>query len=122
MHERLIKTMRREALWRVSEESCEIERLPGYGHGFGGRARAWRVERYIWRTEDLPSYRVAIAETLNSPLSNCEPGDTLSTRTIDYVPTGRIMYDNSMPKVEAVLFEYRLKDARDIAKLKEPRP
>lgn len=81
----------------------------------GHNVRAWHVERYIWRTEDIPLYRVVIGEALNTPLSDVARNKwaTLSTRTLEYVPTGRIMYDNTRAPAEATLFEYRLKDARD---------
>lgn len=34
-------------------------------------------------------------------------------RPVTNLPTGRIMYDNTRILAEAVLFEYRLKEARD---------
>lgn len=73
----------------------------------------WQVERYIWRTEDLPLYRVAVGEAMNSPFAHSRPQDVLQTRTLEYVPTGRIYYVNTPLQPETVLYEYRLKDARE---------
>ena len=78
----------------------------------GHTGTVWHVERYIWRTEDVPLYRVAVGEALNTPLLQDRPHTTLETRMLEYVPTGRIQYDNSSPPAKAVLFEYRLKQAR----------
>lgn len=104
MRDRLINT------W-VQPATVETEWYGPKGH----QIRAWHVERFIWRTEDIPLYRVAMAETLATPMTDTVRLrlNTLATRTLEYVPTGRIMYDNTRAHTEAVLFEYCLKQARE---------
>lgn len=87
--------------------------------GYQGRHKhsstVFDVERYIWRPEDLPEYWIAIPENVESPSSNTgEPTHTLVTKRIKYVPTGRILYDNMGPEKQALLFQYRLAESRDL--------
>lgn len=108
---RIKKTYLRPAIFEVDHEWTQTR------FGNNSHLREYLIERYIWRTEDLPSYRVAVGENLNTPCSHTAmppTAFTLETRFLEYVPTGRIMYDNTKPMAEAVLFEYRLKPARDI--------
>lgn len=93
-----------------------VEEISEWGGPKGHHITTWHVERYIWRTEDLPSYIVPVTEALNTPLTGARPFGDLETRRLEYIPTGRIMYDNTRPVVGAVLFEYRLKDARELRK------
>ena len=71
----------------------------------------FHVERYIWLTESTPEYRVAIPENLNFDGSH-KWSSTIETRFITYVPTGRIVYDNTKPpKPEPIVYEYKLQHA-----------
>ena len=84
--------------------------------GYEGQHRhsmtVFEIARYIWRPQDLKLYEVFIPEILNADhLSEKKfPDSCISAKFLQYVPTGRIMYGQ---RNKAILFEYRLKEARD---------
>jgi hypothetical protein len=89
------------------------EQREWYGYPKKHSLRTYHVERYIWREEDIPLYRVALGETLHTDMTHTNPThQPIETRILEYVPTGKIMYVHE-PLARAVLFEYRLKEARD---------
>lgn len=71
----------------------------------------FEITTKIWVDKHLPEYRVVIPElgkcreVMLEHLSDYLP---IETRTITYVPTGRVIYDNSKPHAEAVVYEYIL--------------
>ncbi len=76
--------------------------------------RAWHVERYIWRDQDAPLFRVALGEALATTMTNTRIYDDINTRFLEYVPTGKIMYAEVRGRGSAILFEYRLKESREL--------
>lgn len=70
----------------------------------------YRLETYIWLDILLPEYRVAIPEDISS-WNDDElfiRSNTISTRFVTYKPTGKQVYDNSIPPPKAIVFEYVL--------------
>lgn len=101
----------RQAILKLFVSPAMTEHHWGYEGRHRHRPTTFDVERYIWRTEDVQVYRVAIPESFRG-LTQTKPGDELSTKTLEYVPTGRIRYVND-PRQQLVLFEYRLREARE---------
>lgn len=70
----------------------------------------------IWVDMHIPEYRVAIPEDVMwrkdteklCKESSWKPGDDIETRFLTYVPTGRVVYDNTKPHREAIVYEYIL--------------
>lgn len=88
-------------------------------HGRKGHQRAvFNVERYIWREEDYPSLRVAIGEQLVGPNIQVNVWGTqdIQTRFLEYVPTGKIRFVHGSSGPIPFLFEYRLKESRELRK------
>lgn len=80
-----------------------------------GRASSLRavfeVRTKIWVDQYLPEYRVAIPESMknrNEVLEHLAAYYPIETRFITYVPTGRVVYDNTKPHKEAIVYEYIL--------------
>lgn len=71
-----------------------------------GGAR-FHVKTHIWIDQHLPEWRVAIPESTQLS-AYCRERDPLETRFIIYVPTGRVVYDNTLPPAKAVIYEYIL--------------
>jgi hypothetical protein len=75
-----------------------------------------RFEVYttIWVDRHLPYYEVVIPEDVSWRFntakyckeSNWTPGQDIETRRLKYMPTGRIVYDNSLPHKDAIVWEY----------------
>lgn len=71
---------------------------------------AFEVKMKIWLDQNLPEYRIAIPENLShrsEQLEHWSMAYPIETRFITYKPTGRVVYDNTKPHREAVVFEYR---------------
>lgn len=80
-----------------------------------GRAKglwcAFEVRTKIWVDQHLPEYRVAIPEAMENRKEMLEHWAEISPiemRFLTYIPTGRVVYDNTKPHVEAVVYEYIL--------------
>ncbi len=74
-------------------------------------ACAFEITTKIWVDQHLPEYRVAIPEQMQHREEELEHLSSLypiETRFITYIPTGRVIYDNTKPHVEAVVYEYIL--------------
>ena len=72
---------------------------------------AFEVEVYIWVSQHLPEYRVAIPESLQNRMEMLEHWSAIhpvEMRFITYIPTGRVVYDNTKPHKEAICYEYVL--------------
>ena len=80
----------------------------------------FQVEQFIWVDAKLPEYRVAIPEVVSEwaddegPWRNAYGG--IQTRTLTYVPTGKIIYDNTLPPATAIVWQYKLQSSRDLVK------
>lgn len=71
----------------------------------------FEVTTKIWVDYHMGEYRVAIPENPKWKAEALEHWDSLyplETRFITYVPTGRVIYDNTKPHAEAVVYEYIL--------------
>lgn len=73
----------------------------------------FHVERFIWVDELLPEYRIAIPEDIKAWADDegayrLAIGKGIQTRFVTYKPTGRQVYDNTLPPSKAVVFEYEL--------------
>jgi hypothetical protein len=81
-------------------------------------SHCFEVLQYIWVDMHLPEYRVAIPENPLEWETDELPfrGSCVETRFLTYVPTGRIVYDNTLPESKAVVWEYRLHHSRDLVK------
>lgn len=94
----------RPALFIPETEYLEFTKgkLPNHFH----------IERYIWVDTLLPEYRIAIPEDV----SQWEDDETswrdlkggIQTRFVTYIPTGKTIYDNTLPPSKAIVFEYEL--------------
>lgn len=71
----------------------------------------FEINTKIWLSEHLPEYRVAIPENMQNRSEQLEHWTEfypVEMRFITYVPTGRVIYDNTKPHSEAVVYEYIL--------------
>lgn len=82
----------------------EYEKLEG--RGFGSRA-AFEVRTKIWVDQHLPLYRVVIPEVVEWPALKTYPAP-VKLKFLTYIPTGRVVYDNTLPHPEAIVYEYIL--------------
>ncbi len=82
-----------------------------------GRIAEFVIARYIYRAFDLPEYRIAVPEQIHAENFMIRDLNSIKTRTITYVPTGRIIFDNELGGNEPYLFEYCLREARDVRAL-----
>lgn len=76
----------------------------------GHRSASFEIETTIWVDQHLPEYRVAIPSSGATIDGNSEALEysPVEMRFITYVPTGRVVYDNELPKATAVVYEYIL--------------
>lgn len=84
----------------------EYEKRQGRASSLGC---AFEVKTKIWADAYLPEYRVAIPEIIsfrNEQLEHWSSILPIETRYITYVPTGRVIYDNTKMHKEAVCYEY----------------
>lgn len=93
--------------------------------GRGELVRSYQLERFIWVAQLLPEYRVAIPEDLavweqDEEFHREHFGKGINTRVVTYIPTGRQIYDNTLPEAKAVVFEYELEHYARICKELNP--
>lgn len=70
---------------------------------------SFEVQTTVWITELLPEYRIAIPSTRVFDGNGKDvPGAAIETRFITYVPTGKVVYDNTYPKPKGIVYEYLL--------------
>lgn len=79
-----------ETDWQKRRNGCQFE-----------------ITTKIWVDKHLPEYRVAIPEAFNGPAPR-SPVEPIETRFITYIPTGRVIYDNTKMHAEAIVYEYIL--------------
>lgn len=75
------------------------------------RNKIYEITTKIWVDRHVPEYRVAIPENFVAKAEYLEHWDKLypaDMRMITYVPTGRVIYDNTKPHIEAIVYEYIL--------------
>lgn len=71
----------------------------------------FHVDEFIWVDQRMKEYRVAIPEVVNAWAGDefhYRMAHAVRTRMLTYVPTGRIVYDCTLPEEKAIVFEYRL--------------
>ena len=79
--------------------------------GRGKLPSCFHVERFVWVDQLLPEYRVAIPEDTTQWQDDeywVRNASGLRTRFLTYLPTGRQVYDNTLPERSAIVFEYEL--------------
>lgn len=102
---------------RIKKQYCRpaiyINELEWHKYGRGTLPNHFHVELFIWVDQALPEYRVAIPEDTtqwgaDEIMYRQAWGGGIQTRFLTYLPTGRAVYDNTLPEINAVAFEYRL--------------
>lgn len=71
----------------------------------------FNVEQKIWLDHYMKEYRVVIPENVENKMDILEHWNDaypIETRFLTYVPTGKIIYNNSLPHKEAIVYEYIL--------------
>lgn len=90
----------------------QIEHQTGVREGRASKLSCqFEIQTKIWVDQHVPEYRVAIPENFQWRAEHLEHWQTIwpvETRMITYVPTGRVVYDNTKPHKEAVVYEYIL--------------
>ena len=72
---------------------------------------SFEVNQTIWVTELLKEYRVVIpSKFVFDGNGETPPNAPLETRFITYIPTGKIVYDNSGPNPVGIVYEYILEN------------
>lgn len=66
---------------------------------------AFEITTKIWVDQHLPEYRIAIPEATRFRENTWAP---IEMRFLTYIPTGRVVYDNTVPHAEAIVYEYIL--------------
>lgn len=89
-----------------------------------GPATQFIIEQKIWLDINLSEYRLVIPENMNFfPEEKADRfSSDLEMRYLTYKPTGKIIYDNSLPHTEAVIWEYKLFHSRDLVSGVEAKP
>lgn len=76
---------------------------------------AFEINTKIWLDQRLPQYRFAIPESLihrAELLEHWTETHPIETRFLTYIPTGRVIYDNTKPHAEAIVYEYILESLK----------
>lgn len=92
----------------ISVIETEHEKREGRAKGL---SCAFEINTKIWLDQHLPEYRFAIPEETRhreEVLEHWAAFKPYEMRFITYVPTGRVVYDNTKPHKEAVVYEYIL--------------
>lgn len=67
----------------------------------------FEINTKIWVDQHLPEYRIAIPEKPGWDKERLA-SSAIEMRFITYIPTGRVVYDNTLPAQTAIVYEYIL--------------